>query len=89
MYEVASAAMLEGTADKAAELKSQGALEASRDPHSSVDAKAAEHTMMNEAKASGAPAFEFDPDASPEEKKAQMKAVCEPSENVREDRKLM
>lgn len=31
--------------------------------------------MVREAKAAGAPAFEFDPDASPEEKKAQMKAV--------------
>ena len=31
--------------------------------------------MLHEARAAGAPAFEFDPDASPEEKKAQMKAV--------------
>ena len=75
MYEVASASMLAGTADRAAELKSQGALEASRDPNSSVDARAAEETVMNQAKAAGAPTFEFDPDASPEDKKAQMKAV--------------
>lgn len=31
--------------------------------------------MLKEARAAGAPAYEFDPDASPEEKKAQMKAV--------------
>ena len=68
--------MLEGTAGRDAELKAQGALEASRDPNSSVDAKAAEQTLLNQAKAAGAPTFEFDPDASPEEKKAQMKAVC-------------
>lgn len=68
--------MLHGHSDREAELKSQGALEASRDPHSSVDARAAEDIMMRETKAAGAQAFEFDPRASPEDKKAQMKAVC-------------
>lgn len=63
------------TSDYSAELKAQGALEASRDPNSSVDAAAAEQKVMEQAKAAGAPTFEFDPDASPEEKKAQMKAV--------------
>ena len=63
------------TSDYSAELKAQGALEASRDPNSSVDAKAAERAVMDQAKAAGAPTFEFDPNASPEEKKAQMKAV--------------
>ena len=67
--------MLEGTAGRAHELKAQGALEAARDPNSSVDAKAAEETIMQQAHAAGAPTFAFDPDASPEEKKAQMKAV--------------
>ena len=67
--------MLQGTAGRAAELKSQGALEASRDPNSSVDAKAAEETIKNQAKAAGAPTFEFDPDATPEQKKEQLKAV--------------
>lgn len=69
--------MLQGTAGRVAELKTQGALEASRDPNSGVDARAAEDTMMNEAKAAGAASFEFDPDATPEQKKAQMKAVSE------------
>ena len=67
--------MLEGTAGREAELKTQGALEASRDPNSSVGARDAEDAMMDQAKAAGAPAFEFDPDATPEQKKAQMKAV--------------
>lgn len=69
--------MLQGTAGRAAELKSQGALEASRDPNSGVDAQTAEDTVMNQAKAAGAPTFEFDADATPEQKKAQMKAVRE------------
>ena len=68
---------LEGTAGREHELKAQGALEAAADPNSSVDAQAAEETVMNQAKAAGAPTFEFDPNASPEEKKAQMKAVCD------------
>ena len=68
--------MLQGTAGRVAELKTQGALEASRDPNSNVDAREAEETMMNQAKAAGAPSYEFDPDATPEQKKAQMKAVC-------------
>ena len=67
--------MLEGTEKSAADLKAQGVIEASRDPDSNVGAKDAEDAIMKQAKASGAPAFEFDPDASPEEKKAQMQAV--------------
>ena len=66
--------MLQGTAGRDAELKAQGALEAAADPNSSVDANAAEQTLYNQAKAAGAPTFEFDPDATPEQKKAQMKA---------------
>lgn len=64
--------MLEGTAGRASELKQQGALEASRDPNSNVDAAAAEDTMRQEAKAAGATAFSFDPDATAEEKAAQV-----------------
>ena len=60
----------------AEELKTQGAIEAARDPKSSVTAQDAEDTMIRQAKAAGAPAFEFDPNATPEQKKAQMKAVC-------------
>lgn len=67
--------MLQGTAGRAAELKSQAVLEASRDPNSTVDARQAEDEVMNQAKAAGAHAFEFDPNATPEQKAAQMKAV--------------
>lgn len=66
--------MLQGTAGRDAELKAQGALDAAADPNSSVTAGAAEETLKNQAQAAGAPTFQFDPDASPEEKKAQMKA---------------
>ena len=75
--------MLEGTAGRASELRQQGALEASRDPNSGVDAAQAEQKVLDEAKASGAPAFEFDSDASPEQKKAQMQAVRVALSNVR------
>ena len=61
--------------DRAPELKEQGALEAARDPHSSVTAEQAERKIVDEAKSAGAAAFEFDPNASPEEKARQTKAV--------------
>ncbi|PNS15635.1 hypothetical protein CAC42_4087 [Sphaceloma murrayae] len=67
--------MLEGVhGDRASELKQQGALEAARDPHSGVSAEDAEKKVLNEAKAAGAAAFQFDPNASAEEKAAQAKA---------------
>jgi len=67
--------MLDGTAGHASELKQQGALEASRDPNSTVDAQHAEEKVLHEAKAAGAAAFQFDPNATPAEKAAQMKDV--------------
>ena len=67
--------MLEGTAGRTSELKQQGALEAAADPNSSVTARQAEDTVLHEAKAAGAAAFEFDPDATPEQKQAQLRAV--------------
>jgi len=67
--------MLEGTAGRASELKQQGALEAAGDPHSSVSVRQAEDTVLQEAKAAGAAAFEFDPNATTEEKQAQLRAV--------------
>jgi hypothetical protein len=60
---------------QAAELKQQGALEAARDPNSQVTAEDAEHTVIKEARKAGAPAFEFDPNASAEEKAAQANSV--------------
>lgn len=57
------------------ELKAQGAVEAAQDPNSSVTAADAEAKIVNEGKKAGVPAFSFDPDASPEEKAAQARAV--------------
>ena len=57
------------------ELKQQGAIEASRDPDSSVTPADAEKKIMEESKSAGVAAYSFDPDASPEEKKAQARAV--------------
>ena len=60
----------------ASELKQQGVLEAARDPNSSITAEQAEHSVVAEARKGGSAAFKFDPDASPEEKAAQARAVC-------------
>lgn len=57
------------------ELKSQGAIEAAQDPNSSVTADDASRTIVEESKKAGAAALRFDPDASPEEKAAQARAV--------------
>lgn len=59
-----------------AELKQQGVIEASKDPNSNVTAQDAEQKMVTEAKKAGVAALQFDPDASPEEKAAQARAVC-------------
>jgi hypothetical protein len=66
------------TESRAHELKTEGALEAARDPHSSVTAHQAEKTAVDEARAGGSAAFQFDPDASPEEKRAQARARVPP-----------
>lgn len=63
------------TEQAAEELKQQGALEASRDPTSSVTAEDAEQKILEETRSAGVAAFKFDPDASPAEKKAQAKEV--------------
>jgi len=64
--------MLEGTNGRASELKQQGALEASRDQASNVDAQAAEDALAREARAAGAATFSFDPNDSAAEKAAQV-----------------
>lgn len=66
------------TEARAHELKTEGALEAARDPDSSVTAAAAEKTALEEARKGGSAAFQFDPDASPEEKRAQARARVPP-----------
>lgn len=50
-------------------------MEAAADPNSAVDAHEAEQKMLQESKKAGAAAFEFDPDASPEQKAAQLREV--------------
>ena len=63
------------TAREASELKQEGAIEASRDPESTITAEDAEKKLVEESKNAGVAALTFDPDASPEEKRAQAKAV--------------
>ncbi|TAQ88025.1 hypothetical protein B7494_g3660 [Chlorociboria aeruginascens] len=62
------------TAAAASELKAQGAIEASRDPDSSVSADDAQAKIVRESKKAGVAAFTFNPNASPEEKAAQARA---------------
>lgn len=63
------------TEREAGELRTQGALEASRDPESSVTSDDAQKKLVEESKNAGVAAFTFDPDASPAEKRAQAKAA--------------
>lgn len=63
------------TLQAANELKQQGALEASRDPQSNVSAEDAERKIVEESRKAGVAAFTFDPDATPEQKRAQARAV--------------
>ncbi|KAL5320922.1 hypothetical protein ACEPPN_011732 [Leptodophora sp. 'Broadleaf-Isolate-01'] len=58
----------------AAELKTQGVVEAAQDPDSSVTAEDAEQRIVAESKKAGVVAFSFDPDATPEQKAAQARA---------------
>ncbi|KAL7628736.1 Tricalbin-2 [Parahypoxylon ruwenzoriense] len=73
------------TAQEARELKQQGALEASRDPESSVTADDAQKKLVEESKNAGVAAFTFDPGLSPEEKRAQAKAAI--PDHLRHSRK--
>ena len=59
----------------AAELKSQGAAEAARDPNVEATSQDAQHVMAAESKKAGVQVFEFDPNASPEAKAAQARSV--------------
>lgn len=62
-------------ASRAGELKSLGAVEAARDPNSTVSAQDAEELMISETKKAGGAAYQFDPNASPAEKAAQAQSV--------------
>lgn len=63
------------SAREADELKQQGAIEAAQNPDSQVTAAQAENEIVERSKNAGVTAFQFDPDASPEEKRAQAEAV--------------
>ena len=67
--------MMSNPTSHAAELKSQGAAEAARNPDNKVTPEDAEAVMTEESKKAGVAAFQFDPDASPEEKAAQARSV--------------
>ena len=59
----------------AAELKVEGVLDAAKDPNNSVTAADAEQRIVAESQKAGVAAFTFDPDATPEQKAAQARAV--------------
>ncbi|KAL6714018.1 Tricalbin-2 [Lecanora helva] len=63
---------------RAGELKSEGATQAAQDPDSKVSAQDAENVMTAESKKAGVAAFQFDPDASPEDKAAQARSHVPP-----------
>lgn len=62
-------------ASQAAELKAQGAIEAAEMSNSQAAVDAAEKAIVEQSKNAGVAAFQFDPDASPEEKRRQTRAV--------------
>lgn len=57
------------------ELKSQGAADAARDPNGTVSPEDAEKIMTDESTKAGVAAYRFDPNASPEDKAAQVRSV--------------
>jgi hypothetical protein len=63
------------TDKEAGDLKQQGAIEAAQDPNSSVTSDDAQKKILEESKKAGVTSFTFDPNASAQEKKAQVKAV--------------
>ncbi len=70
--------MLSNLSSRVGELKAQGAAQAAQDPNNGVTAYDAEQVMADESKKAGIAAFQFDPDASPEDKAAQARSVCWP-----------
>ena len=75
--------MMSNLNSRAGELKSQGAAMAAQDANNKITAEDAEGVMADESKKAGVPAFQFDPNATPEEKAAQARSVtCRPSAQV-------
>ena len=67
--------MLSRLSSHAPDLKTQSAVEAAQDPKSDVTAEDAERKITDESKKAGVAAFQFDPNATPEQKAAQARAV--------------
>lgn len=63
-----TASKMEATIETAQELQ--------KDPQSSVNPEIVEEKVVKEAQQAGAAAYQFDPDASPEEKANAAKGVC-------------
>ena len=62
--------------DHKRELRQQGAIEAAEEaPQDPNAAEAAEQVLVEETRKAGMPAYQFDPNASPEEKAAAAEAV--------------
>ncbi|KAH9860893.1 hypothetical protein IAQ61_010628 [Plenodomus lingam] len=62
------------TEHRESELRQQGALDAAKHSHAPVTADEAEEAVVEQARLGGSAAFQFDPNASPEEKRAQARA---------------
>lgn len=60
---------------EAAELKAQGAVETAQSSDSKAVSNAAQKQIVEQSKNAGVAAFTFDPDATPEQKRAQARAV--------------
>jgi hypothetical protein len=62
------------------EMKEEGIIEAAteltQDPNSKVNPDTVEDALVKESRESGVPAYQFDPNASPEDKAAAAQAVC-------------
>ena len=69
--------MMSNLHSRAGELKSQGAVEAAQSTEKKTTAQDAENVIAAESKKAGLPAFQFDPDASPEDKAAQVRSVSD------------
>jgi hypothetical protein len=61
------------------ELKEEGIIEAAtelaQDPQSQVNPEKVEEKLVEETRGAGVPAYQFDPDASPEDKAAAAESV--------------
>lgn len=63
------------SAQEVSELKARGVIEAAENPESQVTADDARREIVEQSKNAGVAAFSFDPDASPQQKRAQARAV--------------